>query len=982
MPVHTFVAVSDNSQERLTRALAARYAVERELGHGGMATVYLARDVKHGRHVAIKVLHPDLARAVGGARFLREINIAAQLQSPHILPMLDSGEADGLLYYVMPYIEGDSLRGRLARSGPLPASEATRLLRDVVEGVAHAHRRGVVHRDIKPDNVMLAERHALLMDFGVAKAMSDATSASDLTSIGISLGTPAYMAPEQAAADPAIDHRADIYSLGILAYEMLTGKPPFTGSPHQVLTAQIGTAPENLLRVKPDLPPALAQIVMKALEKDPSNRFQSADEMLQALESLVTPIGAGPTEPTTQARQRTRRVMIGGVVAAALVVAAFAGKRMQREQWLHSTALPELRRLVSAAETDSAFDLALRIDDVAPRDSTLQALWPVFSRTVVVRSNPPGARVYRASTQDTTRWQLVGTTPTDSVRLPNGVNLYRFEKPGFRTVYSLFHSNKVLADIGYLAPLELTLDSLDAPDASMARVPGGLTRAFLVGADGAKPLVLREFLMDQFEVSNSQYKAFVDAGGYANRTYWEYPFVDEQQRTLPFEVGIARLTDKTGRPGPATWEAGTFPSGEGDLPVGGVSWYEAAAYAKYAGKSLPTIYHWARAASAWNSKYVVPLSNLEGNGPRAVGTLRGVSLAGVADLAGNVREWCVNDAGQGLRFILGGGWSDPKYAFVDAYAQPPMNRAAINGIRLVRYEPSDTIVATASAPIPRAFTDYARERPVSDAVYAGFVRQFDYDPRPLDAAVEVRDSTPEDWISEKVTFTAAYGGERMSAWIFLPRSAKPPYQATILFPGSGAIGAAPFNGALPPIMGFIPPGGRAAVYPIYKSTHERSDTLRTDIPDQSILWRDHVVMWAKDFRRTLDYLSTRSDFDSTKFAYFGFSWGGYMGGIIPAVEPRVKASILYVAGLTMERGRPEVEPINHLPRITTPVLMLNGRYDFFFPTETAQKPFYGFLGTSAPDKKWLVYEGGHDVPRTELIKESLAWLDRYLGPVR
>ena len=205
-------------------------------------------------------------------------------------------------------------------------------------------------------------------------------------------------------------------------------------------------------------------------------------------------------------------------------------------------------------------------------------------------------------------------------------------------------------------------------------------------------------------------------------------FVGTDGRALTFEAAMARFIDRTGRPGPATWEAGTFPAGQGDMPVSGVSWYEAAAFAKFAGKSLPTIYHWARAASVGNARYVVPLSNLEGNGPLPTGTPRGISIGGVSDMAGNVREWCVNDAGRGQRFILGGGWSDAKYAFVDAYAQPPMDRSVINGIRLAMYDAADTSVALASRPIPRAFTDYTRERPVSDAVFAGFLPQFDYDP--------------------------------------------------------------------------------------------------------------------------------------------------------------------------------------------------------------------------------------------------------------
>jgi formylglycine-generating enzyme required for sulfatase activity len=784
------------------------------------------------------------------------------------------------------------------------------------------------------------------------------------------------MAPEQAAADPFIDHRADIYSVGVLAYEMLAGRPPFVGSPPAVLSAQIASAPPPLAQVKPDVPPAIAQIVMKCLEKDPANRYQTADELLAAIELLVTPTGtAAPLAETPE--KRARRVAIGAAVLVVIAAGAiFVTGRMRRDKWVHQTALPELRRLIEAAENDSAFDLALRIQHAAPRDTTLESLWPSFSRKVVVRSDPGGVTVYRASMADTTKWYLVGTTPTDSVRLPLRVGMLRLEKPGFRTVHSLF---------GIMfgqAPPELSLDSVDAPYPEMVRVPGGNTRAFLVGSDGAPRVELGEYRIDKFEVSNSQYKAFVDAGGYSDGKWWDQPFVDRDGRSLSFEGAMARFVDRTGRPGPATWEAGTFPSGQGDMPVGGVSWYEAAAFARFAGKSLPTIYHWARVASIQFARFVVPLSNLEGNAPQPTGTPRGISLAGVSDLAGNVREWCVNDAGRGQRFILGGGWSDPQYSFVDAYAQPPMDRSVINGIRLAKYDSADTSIAVASQPIPRAFTDYTRERPVSDAAFAGFLPQFDYDPIALDAKVEVRDSTPEDWIAEKVSFSAAYGGERMTAWIFLPRNAKPPYQTVVVFPGSGVIGAAPYNGIPDPRGSFVPPSGRAVVYPIYKSTHERSDSLRSDIADQSIFWRDHVVMWVKDYRRTLDYLSTRGDIDSTKFAYFGFSWGGYMGGIIPAVERRLKASMLYVAGLSMERARPEVDPLNYLPRVKSPVLMLNGKYDFFFPSETAQKPFFEFLGTPAADKKWILYEGGHDVPRTDLIKESLAWLDKYFGQVR
>ncbi|HEX6091218.1 MAG TPA: serine/threonine-protein kinase, partial [Gemmatimonadales bacterium] len=216
------------ASDRLAAALADRYTIVRELGAGGMATVYLADDLRHRRKVAIKVLRPELAASLGPERFLREIEVAAQLTHPHILPLHDSGAVDGFLFYVMPYIDGESLRTRLDRVGELPITEAVRVLREVADALSHAHSLGVVHRDIKPDNVMLSGRHALVMDFGVAKAVSEATGKNALTTAGVALGTPTYMAPEQAAADPHLDHRVDIYALGAMGYELLAGRPPFT----------------------------------------------------------------------------------------------------------------------------------------------------------------------------------------------------------------------------------------------------------------------------------------------------------------------------------------------------------------------------------------------------------------------------------------------------------------------------------------------------------------------------------------------------------------------------------------------------------------------------------------------------------------------------------------------------------------------------------------------------------------------------------
>ena len=327
--------------ESLQSALRDRYAFERELGVGGMATVYLAHDLKHDRDVAVKVLRQELTATLGRDRFLREIRIVAKLQHPNILPLHDSGEAGGFLYFVMPYVTGESLRAKLERQGALSISEAARLLSEVVDALAYAHRNGIVHRDIKPENILLSGRHALVMDFGVAKALSDAAGGQDkTTTAGIALGTPYYMSPEQATADPHVDHRADIYAVGVLAYELLTGKPPFGGSAQEVLAAHVVEPAPSVTATRAAIPAQLEQLVMRCLEKKPADRWQTADELLPVLDSLATPSG-GMTPTATAAVRAARRAPRRRwmIAAAAAVVLIAAG----------AVALPRLRSGGAAA---------------------------------------------------------------------------------------------------------------------------------------------------------------------------------------------------------------------------------------------------------------------------------------------------------------------------------------------------------------------------------------------------------------------------------------------------------------------------------------------------------------------------------------------------------------------------------------------------------------------------------------------------------
>lgn len=953
-------------RQQLEHTLAGNYTLEGEL-RGGMSIVYIAEETRLGRKVVIKLLPPERAAGISAERFEREIRLAATLQHPNIVPLLTTGEIDGLPYFTMPYVEGQSLRTRLADGKPLPVAEAITILRDVARALGYAHEHGVVHRDIKPDNVLLSRGAAEVTDFGIAKALaaSRALRAQDdddtgLTQFGTSLGTPGYMSPEQAAGDPDVDERADIYALGCIAYEMLTGHPPFAGTQAQVMAAHISSAPAPI--ATPGVPPHVQNVVLKCLAKEPSQRYPSADELLADLDATT------PATPTSLVNRRRGAILTIGVAVLGATL-WFGSSGMRRARWVHTEAVPRIKELIERGQQDSAWLLARQVADAAPNDTVLTHLWPRFAVKAVFHSTPEGARLYRATYEDSSQWVYLGTTPTDSVLVSARVGLMRVEKPGFRTLFSLTGNR------------QFVLQPVGSSDSDMVAIAGGSYGAFLVGTERLPALKLGDYEMAMHEVTNRQYRAFVAAGGYSKRELW------------PAGAEIAKYVDKTGRPGPSTWEAGEFPAGQADVPVGGVSWYEAEAYAAFVHKSLPTIYHWAHAATVSQSRFVIPGSNFESNGAAKGGTFRGVSAYGVFDMAGNVREWCENSTGGEERYILGGGWTDPPYGFTDAYAQPASDRAPINGIRLVKYLTNDAALAKAKEPELRSYRDYAHEKPMPAADFETFRHEFDYDRTALNARVESRDSTvDDDFILERVSFDAAYGNngnngnggsgnERMFANVYLPKHGTPPYQAIVAFPGSGVISVASSlhrNDS----FAFIAKAGRIYVLPVLKSTFERRDSLHNDVGDASIYWRDHVVMWSKDIRRTLDYLSTRRDVDTTRFGFFGYSWGSNQAALNLAIEPRFKAAVLYVAGLTMEKTRPEVDPFNYLPYVKIPVAMLNGRYDFFFPVQISQKPFYENLGTRPADRMWKIYEGGHDVPRTELIAETLKWYDKYLGPVR
>jgi serine/threonine protein kinase/formylglycine-generating enzyme required for sulfatase activity/cephalosporin-C deacetylase-like acetyl esterase len=979
--------IAGNSSITQVGRTLGHYEVLSRLGAGGMGVVYLARDLRLDRMVALKFLphHLDIER-VQKLRFLREAKASAALEHPNIGAVHEIAEAaDGQLFIVMGYYEGVTLKQRI-QQGPLVVNEAVAVASQIAAGLAHAHGRGIVHRDIKPGNILVNREGAVrIIDFGLAKFRGMATGASG----DPIMGTVSYLSPEQARGEE-VDQRTDLWSLGAVFYEMLAGQAPFRG-PHPGATIQniLAGQPAPLHELRPDVPTPIERIVGRALQKDVKSRYPSAAEFLGDLTAYQA--GTLEAEPApvnrrwigawlTQKRIAVPAISILIVLAAVLVPST---SRWKTERWVRNTVLPEISRLIEREEYAAAFALARRAEQYVPADPQLVRLWPLVSRTVSVRTTPPGADVsikeYEALDSE---WTYLGKSPLDNVRVPRGLFRWKVEKHGFGTVDGVasgsFRPNR---------PITFVLDSVQSIPAGMVRVQGGHSpyNMTVSGFENVEPIQVPDYWMDRYEVSNRQFKQFVDAGGYQRREYWKHPFVKDG-RVVAWEVAMSVFRDATGRPGPSTWEAGDHPRGQDEYPVGGVSWYEAAAYAEFVGKSLPSVYHWNRAAitgDAWISPYILPHSNFAGRGPARLGRHQGMSRSGNYDMAGNVKEWCWNEAAPRKRYILGGGWNEPAYMFHEADARSPWQRDAMFGFRCMKEAGQASASPRLMAAVAASTRSYAKEEPVSDKVFQLYRSLFAYDRTPLNPSIDSTDTSETDWISQRVTFDAAYGNERMAAYLFLPRSARPPYQTVVHFPGAESI----FVRSSAQLVemsriDFLLKSGRAVVWPIYKGTYERPDGLQTYFPDTTVRYRDRVIQWAKDLGRSLDYLESRPDFDRSKVAFYGFSWGAGMGAILPAVEDRLKVSVLMGPGLFLEHARPEVDQINFAPRVTIPTLMLDGRDDFVFPSETSQQPFFRLLGTPKEHKRLVVFEGGHTVPRQHLIRESLDWFDRYLGPVQ
>ena len=708
-------------------------------------------------------------------------------------------------------------------------------------------------------------------------------------------------------------------------------------------------------------------------------------------------------EPTKPKRKRVFRFSrtYAYLLLTLFIVTLFSAwfiNRRSNIKWAINEALPKIEELVESSWQDfsGAYYITKEAEKYIPKNERLQELVSLTSFNINIHTQPEGADVYiKDYKHPEAEWEYLGVTPLENTQLPKGFLRWRLEKADYETVYAVESTIGGGTWKGRMTKNDLVVpnDFYRALDEE-GKIPSGMTR---VSGGQTSSGLLKDFFIDRYEVTNEQYKEFIVNGGYKNQEFWKNEFIDNG-KVVNWQYAISLFVDQTGRPGPSTWETGDYPDGQGAYPVGGISWYEAAAYAEFVGKSLPTFDHWGLASGAntlfTNSLYggvplLIEFSNYRNKGPVPIGSSSGMTSYGNYDMAGNVWEWCWNSVtliGEDHingRLISGGAWNSNYYSFKDQSPLPAFDRSIENGFRCVYYLDKDGIPETAFEAAPITF-DTAKIKPVSDEIFEIYRENFSYDKTELNEEIVVFDDRNKDWIEQKIIFDAAYGNEKVSGYLFLPKNAAPPYQIVIYVPGLASMFQPTSDNfteyyEFPLFLEFIVKTGRAAFYPIYKSTFERkikSSTYQIN-GNKSYEFTEVLTQVVKDFRRSIDYLETRNDINTEKIGLYGMSWGAQFGPIISAVEDRITTNI-YLSGSLRLDVQPEISTFNYLPRVVAPSIILNGRYE----NQALIIPMYELLGTPEKNKKLVLFESGHIPPHNDLVKEVLEWLDQYLGPVK
>ena len=770
------------------------------------------------------------------------------------------------------------------------------------------------------------------------------------------------------------------------------------------------------------LPPEFDQVIEKALAKDPADRFASAGELRDGLRAIGR--NAPAEAPATVPPKRSRSWIVAASIAVAAIVAAGAlwivwrdGARARARAEIVAAA-----DLLKAGRYFESFGLVESASRWIPDDPQLERLRPIVTDTLTLTTDPPGARAFLVRydpthPDDTTKRLSIGTTPVENLHIARSDYILEIEKEGYASVRRTISSSLGRVERSALGPanirrefsagetdqepprwmldadapivVALALTPVDKVPDRMVDVPGGEYALVGHGRTSREAVPLDAFQIDRFEVTNAEFLEFIQAGGYSDRRYWRFPIVLEG-RTLSWDEAQALFRDRTGLPGPRSWSNQQVPAERANHPVTDVTWYEAAAYAEFRGKRLPTIYEWEKAARngafTHGNGFVMPWglasgvdagmrANFLGSGAMPVDSLPfGMSAFGCYHMAGNVAEWCANPRGGGY-VTAGGSWRDPAYTLAAYGGLPGLKSSDAIGFRCVR-----SVAPTGGDQGGSKLDDDSAVAPlrrIPETEIAVMLRQFHYDPVPLDVRTDAVEET-ESWRRETVSFVGA-AGIRVVAYLYLPRNAAPPYHVVHFLPTDAAYYGFNLRDEMEIVAGPYVKAGRAVFGVVLEGYRERPFASPDQPSMNTVAFREQVVRWATDLGRGVDVLTSRPDIDTSRIGCMALSVNPRKLTLV-AIEPRYRSIVLVGAGRLhgWEQMIPETNGINYAPYIRAPKLMIHGRYDDAVPLATEGQPLYDLL---REPRRLVVVDDGH-IPSLELMVPLVnRWWDETMGPV-
>ncbi len=997
------------------------YRIIKPLGAGGQGEVFLAKDLGLKRTVAIKFLPPETqADSNAGRRFRREAQAVAALSHPNICAIHKIDKSENREFIVMQYAMGETLSARLKR-GKLNFQIALDIAIQIADALAAAHAHNVIHRDIKPANIIVSDNNQVtILDFGLAKIQEEKkkrerdkepenTTSPDhlisshlLTESGAVMGTVAYMSPEQARGQKT-DGRTDIWSLGVCLYEMTAGKNPF-------FRENLAETFAAILSFEPtfaDIPPTFAEIINKTLRKNADERYKTAKDLLADLRELRNEISF---EENLRSHDLSfekfapkkngfgwKQIALASFVLAVLAVGSWFFVKNRNINWMREN-IKKVEELAKADKTFEAYDLALQIKKYLPADENLTKLMPLISDNLSVKSDVSGAKVYLRRFQADINGKFperifLGETPIEKLEIPRGQYLLYVEKEGFAPFVRSISGRlpDYTTDLIWMPPLEISAKLIEAekvPD-RMVFVPAGEYKLVSYTRPTEKTVPLGDFFIDKFEVSNADFKEFITSGGYSRKEFWQNRFLKDGKE-ISFEEAMKSFKDRTELSAPRSWTNQEFPAGKANFPVTDITWFEAAAYAKFRGKDLPTIFQWEKAARdgkfdegfntmPWglsrDADSTEFLANFRGSQTVAVDSFEfGASPYGALNTAGNAAEWLSNKR-NGNVLVSGGAWGEKPYLFGYYADFPPTYASNKVGFRLVKNLSENMNGAEDLPPI---------EIPVykssSETDFKKYLVHYAYDKTPTEAEI-IETIETDSWTREKISFTGA-DRERAIAYLYLPKNAPRPVQVVHWIPAADVpLGFSSLPHSIEDLLSPVIKSGRAVFAVVLKGYNERPRPADYEFPKAtSVEYRKEIVSRVTDWRRGIDYLETRNDINTNKLAFLGLSSGANQGFILTAIEKRYRSVAFVGFGYrpVWSNWIAEANIVNFAPHIIHPKLLLKGRYDEAHPLKTETEPIFSLF---REPKHIRIVESGH-VPPPEIFAPIInEWFDETLGKV-